>query len=89
MFIYNIGDIIGIGLLVICVLIFIYKLGKYYYIKRKFKKCPKCGHETGIITENSQTFGDIESWEKIYCRSKYNKNVDKCPTCEWEYKLKF
>lgn len=90
MFVYNIGDIIAVLLVVLLVIICIYKLIRYNYIKYKFKKCPECGCETGTITEVKQTFGDMDSYEKIYCRSKYdNKNNPDTKKCNWEFKLRF
>ena len=78
MFVYTIQDILGIGLVVILILICLYKLGRYQYLKRKYSKCPSCGSETGQITEIRQTFGDMESYEKFFCRK-----------CSWEEKLRF
>lgn len=90
MFVYTIGDIIG-GLLIGALLLgFAFKIIRYYYLKFKYKKCPCCGHKTGMITESQQTFGDLTVYEKIYCRRKYDdKQSNEEIECDWEFKLQF
>ena len=78
MFVYTVGDVI-VGILVILLIGFItYKFGRYHYLKRKYKCCPKCGQKTGNVHEVKYLFGEMESYEKFYCIR-----------CNWEEKLKF
>lgn len=91
MFVYNIGHIIGVLLLLFLAILVIYKLVRYFYIKRKYKECPCCGFKTSIITESNHSFGDVDTYEKIYCRRKYdepNKSSEET-ICVWEFKLRF
>ena len=88
MFTDSIGDIISGVLLALLVLIVIYKICRYFYIKRKYKECPCCGFKTSIITESNHSIGDVDTYEKIYCRRKYDKPHEDIK-CSWEFELRF
>ena len=83
MFVYNIGDIIWVGLIGLLIIVLIFKLIRYNYLKHKYKKCPKCGSGTYQVTEVNYMFGDMESYEKISCKN------EKADRCDWHFKLKF
>ena len=66
----------------VLVLYFIFKVIRYYYLKHKYKKCPRCGCKTFIIEETEYSFGDQDTYELIRC-----KNFDQ--NCGWKFTLKF
>lgn len=78
MFVYTIGDILWVGMIILIVIIGSYKFIRYRYLKKKYSKCPVCGEKSANITEVKYLFGDMESYEKFWCSK-----------CKWEEKLKF
>lgn len=75
-------DGVFISIVGLLVLYFIFKVVRYYYIKHKYKVCPKCGHNTFTTKEIEYIFGDQETHEIIRC-----KNFDQ--NCGWKFTLKF
>ena len=75
-----VGDIICIVLIIICLLIIAYKIGRIKYYEKKYSVCPKCGGKTSRCTETEHLIGDIETYEKFYC-GKLN--------CDWEEKVNY
>ncbi len=53
--------------LMFIVIIFSYRTIKYFYIKHKYKVCPKCGAVTMTNKVKEYVFADIETWEEITC----------------------
>ncbi len=57
--------------LIIIVIVFFYGIIygsiKYFYIKHKYKVCPKCGADTMTNNVKEYIFADIETWEEITC----------------------
>ena len=91
MFVYNASDVIGGVLVALLLLVFVYKICRYYFIRYKYRKCPCCGSETGIMNKTNYSFGDQDSYENIYCRGKYSKGdkSEVVTNCNWNYDLRF
>ncbi len=76
----ELGDIIFYILVIISIGIFLYKIGRYQYLKRKYSVCPKCGGKTSHCTETEHYIGDVETYEKFYCKTL---------KCDWEEKVNY
>lgn len=80
MFVYTVGDIIGGVFVILAVGIILFKIGRYQYLKFKFRKCPKCGSETLHHTRTEHFIGEINTYELYVCQNE---------DCRWKEKVYF